>query len=253
MCLSELDLYYLQQFRCEMSYSHRHRFRRKFMFFSLLQGWAFGVMGQNLAARIKISFFKSVLRQVGLLWKAQRLALIVDMKNSWPSFCVQEIGWHDLPENNTGKIMSALSNDTTAIKGGYYYIGVDCICLGNGQSRLTCMIFDSVCIWFVGAVGDQIGVIVQNVSTVVAACSIAFSSRQVSDATIKLQQLDVLTSVLFLRSWSLTLVVLSVLPIMSFAQLTQATLLARQFSKESLSFCFFEIGVDQILALCITY
>jgi ATP-binding cassette subfamily B (MDR/TAP) protein 1 len=121
--------------------------------FGMLQGWSFGVMGQNLAVRIKVLFLKSTLRQ--------------------------NIGWHDEPENATGKLMTRLSSDTMSIR---------------------------------GAVGDQVGVVVQNVSTVIAAFVIAFTS-----------------------SWSLTLVVGSLLPLMSGAQFVQTLMLTGQFTKVSSS------------------
>ena len=75
-------------------------------------------MGQKLAGRIKVMFLGSALRQ--------------------------EITWHDMPDNATGKVMTRLSTDTMSIR---------------------------------GAVGDQVGIVVQNLSTVVAAFVIAFMSR----------------------------------------------------------------------------
>lgn len=48
-------------------------------------------MGQNLAVRIKVLFLGSTLRQ--------------------------DIGWHDEPENATGKLMTRLSSDTMSIRG----------------------------------------------------------------------------------------------------------------------------------------
>ena len=50
-------------------------------------------MGQNLAVRIKIMFLRSSLRQ--------------------------EIAWHDMPDNATGKLMTRLSSDTMSIRGKY--------------------------------------------------------------------------------------------------------------------------------------
>lgn len=117
--------------------------------FGMLQGWAFGIMGQNLALRIKVLFLKSVLQQ--------------------------DISWHDMSDNSTGKVMSRLTTDTMAIR---------------------------------GAVGDQVGIIVQNLSTVIAAFIIGFTS-----------------------SWRLTLIVTALLPLMSGAQFVQTLMLTGQFNK----------------------
>lgn len=48
-------------------------------------------MGQNLAVRVKVMFLRSVLRQ--------------------------DVGWHDQPENATGKLLTKLSTDTMSIRG----------------------------------------------------------------------------------------------------------------------------------------
>ena len=137
--------------------------------FGMLQGWSFGIMGQNLAVRIKVLFLRACLRQ--------------------------EMGWHDMPENATGKLMTRLASDTMSIR---------------------------------GAVGDQIGVVVQNLSTVIAAFVIAFTS-----------------------SWDLTLVVASLLPIMAGAQFVQTLMLTGQFTKVFSVFVYLHTHAC-VLKVCLT-
>jgi ATP-binding cassette, subfamily B (MDR/TAP), member 1 len=57
----------------------------------MLQGYCFGVMGQQLARRIRIMMFRSVLHQ--------------------------EVAWFDRTENSSGAIVGRLSADTVAVRG----------------------------------------------------------------------------------------------------------------------------------------
>jgi ABC-type multidrug transport system fused ATPase/permease subunit len=56
---------------------------------------------------------------------------------------VQEVGWHDRPENSSGAVAGRLSSDTLSIR---------------------------------GAVGDQLGIIIQNLACLIAAYTIAFTA-----------------------------------------------------------------------------
>jgi ATP-binding cassette subfamily B (MDR/TAP) protein 1 len=103
------------------------------------QGYAFGVMGQRLARRVRVMMLKAVLRQ--------------------------NVGWFDAKENSSGAIIGRLSADTVAVR---------------------------------GAVGDQFGLLIQNLVTITAALFIAFSA-----------------------SWSMTLVVMATLPLLAAAAVIQ--------------------------------
>lgn len=58
---------------------------------NVVQGICFGIVGSNLASRVRILFFKAVLRQ--------------------------EIGWFDLDSNTSGALVSRLSSDAPAVRG----------------------------------------------------------------------------------------------------------------------------------------
>jgi uncharacterized membrane protein YpjA len=65
---------------------------------------------------VKMMFLKAVLRQV----RSLTALLIVKLAALNLYYRVlQEIGWHDQPDNNTGKLMSRLSSDTMAIRGTF--------------------------------------------------------------------------------------------------------------------------------------
>ena len=56
-----------------------------------MQGWCFGLVGSNLATRVRTMFFQAVLKQ--------------------------EIGWFDLDSNTSGALTSRLSSDAPAVRG----------------------------------------------------------------------------------------------------------------------------------------
>ena len=56
-----------------------------------LQGWMFGLSGENLTKRLRRDAFEAMLRQ--------------------------EIGWHDMQENNTGALCARLSGDAGKVQG----------------------------------------------------------------------------------------------------------------------------------------
>lgn len=58
---------------------------------STISGWCFGLVGSNLATRVRTMFFQAVLRQ--------------------------EIGWFDLDSNTSGALTSRLSSDAPAVRG----------------------------------------------------------------------------------------------------------------------------------------
>jgi ATP-binding cassette subfamily B (MDR/TAP) protein 1 len=57
----------------------------------LLQGWFFAISGENLTQRLRKDTFKAMLKQ--------------------------EMGWYDMPENNTGALCARLSGDAAKVQG----------------------------------------------------------------------------------------------------------------------------------------
>jgi ATP-binding cassette, subfamily B (MDR/TAP), member 1 len=104
-----------------------------------VQGYCFGLVGANLATRVRELFLRAVLRQ--------------------------EIGWFDLDANTSGALTSRLSQDAPAVR---------------------------------GAVADVMGIVVQNISTLITGCIIAFSN-----------------------GWKMTLVVAASIPLLGFAAYMQ--------------------------------
>lgn len=98
-----------------------------------VQGFAFGRMGANLAHRIRLLLFRSILHQ--------------------------EVGWFDKDGNTSGAIVSRLANDAAAVR---------------------------------GATGDVLGMVIQNVVTLVCGYTVAF-----------------------LASWRMTLVVTAIIPLVA--------------------------------------
>jgi ATP-binding cassette, subfamily B (MDR/TAP), member 1 len=104
-----------------------------------IQGFSFGVVGANLAKKVRQLFFKNVLRQ--------------------------EVSWFDLDENTSGALTSRLSSDAPIVR---------------------------------GAVSDVMGLVVQNVLTLVVSYIIAFTN-----------------------GWRMTLVMTGALPLLAFAGVMQ--------------------------------
>lgn len=104
-----------------------------------VQGLCFGLVGSNLAMRVRELFFKAVLRQ--------------------------EIGWFDQDSNTSGALVSRLSTDAPAVR---------------------------------GAVADVMGIVVQNVATLVFGYVVAFTN-----------------------GWKMTLVVTAALPLLAFSSYMQ--------------------------------
>lgn len=135
-----------------------------------LQGWCFGVMGCRLARRVRVMFLGAVLRQ--------------------------EQGWFDSPENNSGEIMSRLSTDVSALRGGRRGGGAAlqrqwapcpraACALALSQQRPRQLAHAS-CLkpsrnacpgCAAGAVGDAVGAAAQNIAMVVIGLTIAFTAR----------------------------------------------------------------------------
>ena len=104
-----------------------------------VQGFCFGLVGSNLASRVRVLFLKAVLRQ--------------------------EIGWFDLDPNSSGSLTSRRSSDAPAVR---------------------------------GAVADVLGLVIQNVSTLVFSYVVAF-----------------------INGWKMTLVVTAALPLLGFSSYMQ--------------------------------
>lgn len=142
-----------------------------------VQQYCFGVMGQRLTRRLRQLLFGTILRQVlqtcllscfGLVIRMQpyaspdlllpafphtvRLCLSKPRHLQMPASChLQEIAFFDLDENSSGALSSQLSVDTASIR---------------------------------GAVGDQLGLLAQNLVTFAAGYIIAFINGCVQfDAT----------------------------------------------------------------------
>ncbi len=85
----------------------------------------------------------------------------------------QEVGWYDKEENSSGAIAGRLSTDTLSIR---------------------------------GAVGDQLGLIIQNLVTIIGAYVIAFSAgwkmTLVITATVPLLGISAWTNAKFLKGFS---------------------------------------------------
>lgn len=103
----------------------------------------FGLVGANLAERVRILFMRAVL--------------------------YMEIGWFDQDANTSGNLASRLAADAPTVR---------------------------------GAVGDTLGIVVQNCVALVTGCAIAFAN-----------------------GWKMTLVVLAVLPLLGFATFVQTAVM----------------------------
>jgi ABC-type multidrug transport system fused ATPase/permease subunit len=139
-----------------------------------MQGYAFAVMGQRLAARLRLRLLHAALRQ--------------------------ETGWFDAEENSSGALMSKLSSDAVLVR-VHEWERLSSLCCWCGRRGSNCrkghvevQPLASTCRWggvftvlqvdhlqghcpcfqVRGAVADQVGVLVQNLACVVGAYIIGF-------------------------------------------------------------------------------